>query len=640
MSDADPAADHASTTGIALRIRKRIAGWVAVAISLVCFGNATVLTAQALGLAELLPDFRNEALFASAAFLIGCVALAFRGRFAERKGLRVAQALCVALGIVTAWAVPPSYLTHAIPQIIWVPVLIAAATCEFEWIFINAALAHAIILVRVPEAHVFRVPTAWVTSFVIVLLISIVRWLHDAGIEEATDAHTRMTDGLFRDELTGLPNRHRVAAILGDALDARDRGPVAVLRLDIQQFGPISDAVGRDAGDELLRRVAHETSRALPSGTVVARIGADDFIALLPGADSVAAEAAARALVDRFDFPIDLSGRSVRVAPRVGVALVDAGASVDAETVLQRAEQAAALAKRAGRRRLATLTVNGPGDPIERFFLLSQDLHEALPRGELTVVYQPIFDLRMGGMRKAEALVRWNHGALGPVGPGEFIPIAEVNGAIHAIGDWVFQQAVRQAAAWRALGAKDFQISINRSPVQFRDDADGRHPCLQQLDAMGAAADSVVLEITEGVLLDADVSTKERLEQLRSAGMALSLDDFGTGYSSIGQLHSFDLDLVKIDRRFVTGLAPGSKEHVLCESIVLMSHSLGLKVVAEGIETEAQRVLLAGLGCDYGQGYLLGRPMPADQLEALLFRQDTSPASNPTTPVSPQAIGA
>jgi EAL domain-containing protein (putative c-di-GMP-specific phosphodiesterase class I) len=203
---------------------------------------------------------------------------------------------------------------------------------------------------------------------------------------------------------------------------------------------------------------------------------------------------------------------------------------------------------------------------------------------------------------------------MGAVSPAEFIPIAEANGTIHDIGDWVFREAVRQTLAWRAAGASGFQISINRSPVQFREDPDSRHPCLLMLDELSAPGDAVVLEVTEGVLLDADPGTRDRLAALREAGIQLSLDDFGTGYSSIGQLHGFDMDLLKIDRRFVSGLTRGSKDYLLCESILRMAHSLGLQVVAEGIETEEQRALLEELGCDYGQGYLLGRPMPAEAL--------------------------
>lgn len=607
--------------GVSVVLRAQVARWINLSIAIVCFGQAALLALNSTGVIKTLPGVEHAGRMAIACFIGGIVSVLARQR--RTRAPRVNEALAVLLALIAGIGAPATYLEHAIPQSVWVSVLVAAATCDIVWIFVTAAVVHGLMLVRHPFSGAMTNPTAWVNSVVLVMLIAAVRWLHDTGLRHAERSHARMLAAMFTDDLTGLPNRHRFVGVLSAALNAADRAPLAVLRVDIEQFGATSDSLGRSAGDALLRRVAEALREALPEGTPLARVGADDFLALLVDTSPRDAEARAFAVADRFEAPIgggDASGlrQPVRVALRIGVTTADAEARPDPESVLQRAEQAVALAQRAGRRRVAVLSSRGADNPIARFFQLSQDLHEALPRDELSVVYQPIFDLRTGALTKAEALVRWNHRTLGPVGPAEFIPIAESNGTIHRIGDWVFRQAAEQARRWRERGASDFQISVNRSPVQFRDDGDGLHPCLQELDAVGAPPNAIALEITEGVILDADTATWGRLEQLRRAGIALSLDDFGTGYSSIGQLHRLNLDVVKIDRAFVAGLERGSKSYVLCESIIRMSHSLGLKVVAEGIETAEQRELLTALECDFGQGYLFGRPMRPEQLETLL----------------------
>jgi len=459
------------------------------------------------------------------------------------------------------------------------------------------------------------------------LLVVFVRWLHDAGLREAAVAHGRLMQTLDSDALTSLPNRRRFLESVVEALRflPRAKKGLAVLRVDLEQFGSLTTALGRDVGDDVLRQVGALLRATVRSTDVVARSGADDFLVLLFDLPSVVgAERVAAKLVERLEQALPAGTRTVHLSVRVGVAFVGADAVPDAERVddgaaerlVQRAETALARAKAGGRSRVAI--EHGDHEcQAQRRFVLSQDLREALDRHELSVVFQPIVELATGRVVKAEALVRWKHGTLGAVSPTEFIPIAETNGTIHSIGDWVFRVAVQQASAWRAA-APGFQISINRSPLQFREDGDGRHPCLAMLDELGAPPDSVVLEVTEGVLLDANAPTKARLAALRAAGVQLSLDDFGTGYSSIGMLHGFDMDVVKIDRRFVQGLSRGGKDWVLCGSILTMAHALGLKVVAEGIETEEQRALLLELGCDYGQGYLLGRPMPAVDLATRL----------------------
>ena len=212
-----------------------------------------------------------------------------------------------------------------------------------------------------------------------------------------------------------------------------------------------------------------------------------------------------------------------------------------------------------------------------------------------------------------------------PAAPAEFIPIAEDTGMIGDIGDWVFREAARQAASWRASHHATFQISVNRSPVQFHSEASIHNAWFDHLQKLGLPGQSIVVEITEGLLLDTDAAVTDQLLAFRDAGMQVSLDDFGTGYSALAYLKKFDIDYLKIDRSFIHNLAPDSNDMALCEAIIVMAHKLGLKVIAEGMEIIEQRDLLATAGCDYGQGYLFSEPLPAKQFEALLqtARQST-----------------
>lgn len=628
----------AAGEAVSRALRGRVAGTFAMFVGIFCFGQAALMGLHIVGWvpSAALASFERLPLLALAVVVAGAVSLAMRVHFPRALGSFATRSLTLLLALIVVWAVPGDRLHLTMPQVYWVPVLIAAAICDIRWTVALTVMIQALLFARHGAAPALVAANSWLNTLVILGLILTLRWLHDEGLREADGAHAGMLRVLLHDELTGLPNRPAFTAALGRVLEEPARPPLAVMRLDIQGFRPLTTTLGRDAGDRVLREVAEELRPFAPRDGHVARIGSDDFLLLLTGVGYAAAEAAASSMLARLERARDVGGREVRLSMRIGVSVVGDDVSQDAESVIQRAEHAASLARRAGRRRVAVLDTRGSADPVERFFHLSQDLHQAIARRELGVVYQPIVDLRSGRIDKAEALVRWKHPELGIVSPGEFIPIAEVTGSIHDIGEWVFTTAVRDALRWRARGAAGFRVSVNRSPVQFYEDEGGEHPCIRALEALGAPPDLLTLEITEGVLLDADEGTRSQIQQLRASGVALSLDDFGTGYASIAQLHGFDMDVLKIDRSFVGGLAPDSKDRILCESIVRMAHSLGLAVVAEGIETEEQRALLVAMGCDYGQGYLLGRPMSAEALEAALF-----PTPRPTAPrtddVSPPA---
>ncbi len=603
-------------------LRARVAGTISLVLAVLCGLQSVLAVLQNLGLIHIA---NAPSMGSGWGFPVGCgicavLALALRKHFLRAPGSPLTAGFTLLCALLTAFALPREYFGVVVPQAVWLPVLIAAATCDMRWVYVVSALEFSILLARHGDVVALTSPLSWINSAALAGLIVVVRWLHDEGLRDAVASHRSALFARLHDPLTGLPNRHLFVDRVAEArrLAARSGRGLAVLRVDLEQFGALAESLGRDAADDVLRRVAGELRAATRETDTVARVGSDDFLLLLPELPNVVvSERVATAVTERLEQPFEAGGKEVHLTARVGIAFVEGSDASDPERVLQRAEQAVATAKRRGKARVA-IAGSEAQTQAERRFQLSQDLRFALSRGELHVVYQPIVELATGRIAKAEALVRWNHPTVGPVSPAEFIPIAESNGTIHAIGDWVFEQAARQAKRWREQGATGFQVSINRSPVQFREDGEGEHPCLSLLSQLEAAADSVVLELTEGVLLEADEATKARLEALRHAGVALSLDDFGTGYSSIGHLHSFDMDVVKIDRRFVQGLSNGSKELVLCESIVTMAHSLGLAVVAEGIETAEQRDFLLGLGCDYGQGYLFGRPVVASELERRL----------------------
>jgi EAL domain-containing protein (putative c-di-GMP-specific phosphodiesterase class I) len=237
------------------------------------------------------------------------------------------------------------------------------------------------------------------------------------------------------------------------------------------------------------------------------------------------------------------------------------------------------------------------------------------------VFYQPIETLANGAIHKAEALLRWQHPTRGFISPAEFIPVAEETGMIIDIGDWVFREVASQAVHWRASHYAKFQISVNVSPVQFRDNGSNFKAWLDYIQELGLPGQSIVMEITEGLLLDAHTSVTDQLLAFRDAGIRVSLDDFGTGYSSLSYLKKFDIDYLKIDQSFVRNLAEDPNDQTLCEAIIVMAHKLGLKVIAEGVETEQQRDLLAVYGCDYVQGWLYSKAVPADEFESLLKAQ-------------------
>jgi EAL domain-containing protein (putative c-di-GMP-specific phosphodiesterase class I) len=291
--------------------------------------------------------------------------------------------------------------------------------------------------------------------------------------------------------------------------------------------------------------------------------------------------------------------------------------ATDIDDLLKNVDQAMYVAKKAGRNRHSYFTQHLQKAAQSRLRLIA-DLHEAVSGNQLRVYFQPIIDLNSGRVLKAEALVRWMHPQRGLVSPADFIPVAEETGLISEVGDWVFQEALRWTARWRELVNDVFQVSVNRSPIEFAKET-SRDSWVQILKSMGLPGASVVVEITEGVLVDSDSPAFAALVAYRDSGIQVSIDDFGTGYSSLAYLKKFDIDYLKIDQSFIKNLAVGSSDLALSKAIIVMAHELGLKVIAEGVETTEQRDLLLAAGCDYAQGYLFSKPIPPEEFEVFLM---------------------
>ncbi len=418
------------------------------------------------------------------------------------------------------------------------------------------------------------------------------------------------------DALTGLPNRRTLHQRLQAAMASPPESPAprALVFIDLDHFKEVNDTLGHDSGDQLLKETAQRIQSCLAAQDTVARMGGDEFTVLLQAVPPQhELEALLGRLLHTLSAAYDLGGEKVYVAASMGIALYPQDAT-DVTSWLKHADQALYEAKNSGRNRYSFFTPRLQAEARERM-RLSADLRVALTTGRLELVYQPIVDLKSGAIHKAEALLRWHHPERGPVPPDRFIPIAESNGMIVDIGEWVFRQAAQQVQQWRHTLHPDFQVSVNTSPVQFQ--AGPLASWGETLSRMGLPGRCIGVEITEGLLLKASDAASSRLLELERAGLQIALDDFGTGYSSLVYLQRLSIDFLKIDRAFVRNLTPGGTDLALCKAIIVMAHELGVQVVAEGIETEDQRAMLAAAGCDFGQGYLFSRPVSESAFEEM-----------------------
>ncbi|MBS1171015.1 MAG: hypothetical protein H6R01_1933 [Burkholderiaceae bacterium] len=418
------------------------------------------------------------------------------------------------------------------------------------------------------------------------------------------------------DALTGLPNRGQFLSILAQnvrqAQQANTR--VTLFLLDLDHFKDINEAQGYAVGDTLLFHVARRLQSCISDIVSLSRLGGDEFAMLLNGmADLSDVKAKVGDALSAFSHPFFCHGGEIHVSVSIGIAFFPDDAA-NSESMLRFAERAMYAAKQDGRN-CYRFFMPAMQERTQKKMALAKELRRALVDYPFTLLYQPIVDLASGEVNKLEALIRWQHPERGSISPADFIPIAEETGMIGDISNWVFHTAVQDIAYWRASLNPKLRVGINLSPVLFRSGDKFIQSWVEHLSQMDLPGEALIAEITEGLLLNNSNSVIKRLDALREAGIMVAMDDFGTGYSSLSYLKKFDIGCIKIDRAFIQNLSSGSSDMALCEAIIVMAHKLGLSVIAEGVETEARRCLLAAAGCDYGQGYLFSEPRTALQVD-------------------------
>jgi diguanylate cyclase (GGDEF)-like protein/PAS domain S-box-containing protein len=429
------------------------------------------------------------------------------------------------------------------------------------------------------------------------------------------------------DSLTGLPNRRMLYAKLEEEMQkcVRSKTKLALLFLDLDRFKEINDSLGHDQGDILLNKTAKRLRECVYAQDIVARLGGDEFLILITDTKDDALkniEIVAQRVLNSLTEAFPLTHEKAFVSASIGIAIYpDDSQSID--NLLRNVDQAMYASKKRGGNCFTYFTQKMQENALNRL-KLSTDLRTALPKNQLFLVYQPIVELQTGKIFKAEALLRWQHPERGLVPPSEFIPIAEDTRLINEIGNWIFKVAIQQCLHWRKHISHNFQIAVNKSTIQFmQTDAKDQHWTETLLSEPGNA-DAIVIEITESLLLEVSQQVKDWLEYYNKNGIQLSLDDFGTGYSSLSYLRKFDIDYIKIDQSFVYDLEVNHENSVLCQAIITMAHSLGIKVIAEGIETEFQKNMITNMGCDFGQGYYFSRPLLAEDFEAFLINHNNN----------------
>ncbi|WP_175527379.1 putative bifunctional diguanylate cyclase/phosphodiesterase [Blastococcus tunisiensis] len=488
---------------------------------------------------------------------------------------------------------------------------------------------HGLLLVgdRLGEVATFsNSDTSLLETFARHVATSLERGRLETDLRHVTELKEKLRHQAMHDALTGLPNRTLFLDRTQHAVHLAGRNGMwpAVLYIDLDGFKPVNDTYGHEAGDVLLQAFSQRLSDCLRSADTAARLGGDEFAVLLHGPiDEVGVQRVLDRIRGQLALPIDLgAGREATIGASIGVAFADA--ATDVATLIGHADVAMYTAKRNGRQR-SVFYEAGLGEAAPEQPDPAAELAAALDRGELTVAYQPLVDLRTGSPTGAEALVRWQHPTEGNRPPDTFIPLAEETGLIMEIGEFVLRDACRQAARW--VGSADdsvpLMVTVNLSARQVTDP--------RTVDAVRAALTEtdldphrLVLEITETVLMQDREAAATNLGKLKALGVRIAIDDFGTGYSSLAYLSRFPLDMLKVPREFVDGLGRDANADIVTRAIVELAGALGLLTVAEGVETDEQRRHVAELGCDLAQGYLFSRPVDAETVLALMTGLDVA----------------
>ncbi len=440
-------------------------------------------------------------------------------------------------------------------------------------------------------------------------------------VTEKKAGEQRLLQLAHYDHLTDLPNRAYFSEALERILGQARRGgwTVGVLFIDLDRFKGVNDTLGHAAGDELLQQVAGRLLRCVRVRDVVGRLGGDEYALILPALDRPEhAGSVAAKILESFARPFEIGGRELFVTPSLGITLFPADGA-EAGELLRNADAAMYRAKEEGRNTYRYYTAQMNRLAAEKLELEGL-LRHALERGELLLHYQPKLDLASGRVSGLEALLRWQRPGVGLVAPGEFIPLLEETGLIVPVGDWVVAEACRQLKAWRAEGAPTVPIAVNLSARQFRE-KDLAERLVHATRAHEVAPGELELEITESALMSHDADVVAALGALRAAGMRIALDDFGTGYSSLSYLKRFPIDALKIDQSFVSGVLSDPNDAAIALSVIGIGRSLGLRVIAEGVESEAQFEFLRANRCDEAQGYLIARPAGAEEIAGFMRRR-------------------
>lgn len=438
------------------------------------------------------------------------------------------------------------------------------------------------------------------------------------NISELAEAEAKVYRSAYYDGVTQLPNR----ALLYDRLEhdlrhAQRTGTLlALLFIDLDHFKEVNDRAGHAVGDQLLQAAAQRISACVRRDDTVARIGGDEFTVTLSDMHTVVhVEIIAQSILDQLSRPVNIAGTDYLVSGSIGIAVYPKDGTAP-DQLLSNADHAMYVSKEAGGNRFSFFTAEMRESAWARLKTIDE-LRQALPLHQLEVYYQPIVDLATGAILKSEALVRWHHPSGTTMMPCAFIELAEQTGLIRTIDSWVLREAVVYARDCTMLLGQPFQISVNKSPVELMSAAmpgswEG------DLALLKTASGAIAFEITEGVLLKDSEAVRERLATLKRTGVQFTIDDFGIGYSSLSYLKKFHVDFLKIDQSFIKDMLSTVEDSVFAETIIVMSHKLGLKVIAEGVETVEQREWLRAMGCDYGQGFLFSPAVPSGRLTELL----------------------
>ncbi|WP_295009099.1 EAL domain-containing protein [uncultured Dechloromonas sp.] len=445
---------------------------------------------------------------------------------------------------------------------------------------------------------------------------------HFTDISSERAAEERLHHIAHHDVLTGLFNRFSLKGHLDQALAAarRDAAKVALLFIDLDRFKVINDTLGHHIGDLLLIEVARRLESCVRDSDVVARLGGDEFVIMLTGiAQSSAVATVAEKLVFNIGCSCHIEGFDLYTSPSIGIAIYPTDGP-DGETLMKNADAAMYHAKMAGRNNFQFFDQKMNDAAVDRL-KIENSLRQALANQEFRLHYQPVIDVVSGRVRGLEALVRWQHPEQGLLSPLRFIGVAEETGLIQPLGEWVIWEACRQLAEFKAGGLSDFRMAINISAVQMRN---GNLPLLVRgvMEAYDLKPEELMFEITESVAMEQPTETVRILDLLSAMGVSIAIDDFGTGYSSLSYLHMFPISHLKLDRSFVEEIGNGTDGSVICDATIGLAHSLGLKVVAEGVETPAQLDYLQQLRCDMVQGYLFSRPLPANEVVDIIRQRN------------------